>query len=145
VLWSVYPGKVTFTKPYFSEQLLLTFGDSGWYTSNESKISPQGGGWKALKKVQTTMTHLTNDPTREDIAKRLARVAGHANSLKRLWDEGRECDDMLTQIAAVRAGLDQVGKAILEHHIEHCVTMAVKHGEAEEAIRDLKAALDRFV
>ena len=31
---------------------------------------------------------------------------------------------MLTQIAAVRAGLDQVGKVILEHHIEHCVEKA---------------------
>jgi len=91
------------------------------------------------------MTHLQNDPSREDIAKRLARVAGHANSLKRLWEEGRECDDMLTQIAAVRAALDQVGKVILEQHIEHCVTKAVKHGEPDEAIRDLKDALDRFV
>jgi DNA-binding FrmR family transcriptional regulator len=98
-----------------------------------------------IKKVLSKMSHLTNDPSREDIAKRLARVAGHANSLKRLWDEGRECDDMLTQIAAVRAALDQVGKVILEHHIEHCVEKAVKHGEAEEAIRDLKDALDRFV
>ena len=91
------------------------------------------------------MSHLTNDPSREDIAKRLARVAGHANSLKRLWEEGRECDDMLTQISAVRAALDQIGKVILEHHIEHCVEKAVKYGEAEEAIRDLKDALDRFV
>ena len=126
-------------------KLLLTFGTYGWYTPLESKISPQEGGWIAIKKVLATMSHLTNDPSREEIAKRLARVAGHANSLKRLWDEGRECDDMLTQIAAVRAGLDQVGKVILEHHIEHCVTKAVKYGEAEEAIRDLKAALDRFV
>ncbi len=91
------------------------------------------------------MSHMTDDPSREEIAKRLARVIGHANSLKRLWEEGRECDDMLTQIAAVRAGLDQVGKIILEHHIEHCVTKAVKHGDAQEAIRDLKDALDRFV
>src|SRR5215471_7489441 len=99
----------------------------------------------AFEEVVLTMTHLTNDPSREDIAKRLARVAGHANSLKRLWEEERDCDDVLTQIAAVRAALDQVGKAILEHHIEHCVEKAVKYGEAEEAIRDLKAALDRFV
>ena len=99
----------------------------------------------ALKEVVSTMTHVTNDPSREDIAKRLARVAGHANSLKRLWEEGRDCDDMLTQIAAVRAALDQVGKAILEQHIEHCVTIAEKHSEADEAIRDLKDALDRFV
>ena len=91
------------------------------------------------------MAHVPNDPTRDEIAKRLARVAGHANSLKRLWEEGRDCDDMLTQIAAVRAALDQVGKAILEQHIEHCVNKAVKHGEPDEAIRDLKEALDRFV
>jgi CsoR family transcriptional regulator, copper-sensing transcriptional repressor len=97
------------------------------------------------ERVRFTLTHIQNDPTRDDIAKRLARVAGHANSLKRLWEEGRECDDMLTQIAAVRAALDQVGKAILEQHIEHCVNKAVKHGEPDEAIRDLKEALDRFV
>lgn len=97
------------------------------------------------RKFSANMTHLTNDPSRDEIAKRLARIAGHANSLKRLWDEGRDCDDMLTQIAAVRAALDQVGKVMLEHHIEHCVTKAVEHGEAEEAIRDLKDALDRFV
>ena len=91
------------------------------------------------------MSQLTNDPSREDIARRLARMAGHANSLKRLWEEGRDCDDMLTQIAAVRAALDQVGKAILEQHIEQCVTRAVRHSEPDEAIRDLKDALDRFV
>ncbi|HYX49289.1 MAG TPA: metal-sensing transcriptional repressor [Ktedonobacteraceae bacterium] len=91
------------------------------------------------------MTHLQNDQTRDDVAKRLARIAGHANSLKRLWEEGRDCDDMLTQIAAVRAALDQVGKVILEQHIEHCVNKAVKRGEPDEAIRDLKEALDRFV
>ena len=104
----------------------------------------QGGGIEQAERV-VTIVQFTHDPAREDIAKRLARVAGHAASLERLWEEGRECDDMLTQIAAVRAGLDQVGKTILEHHIEHCVTMAVKHGEADEAIRDLKGALDRFV
>ncbi len=93
----------------------------------------------------STMSHVTNDPSREEIARRLARVAGHANSLKRLWAEGRDCDEMLTQIAAVRAALDQVGKAILEQHIEHCVAKAVKHGEPDEAIHDLKDALDRFV
>ena len=97
------------------------------------------------KEIVEAMTHRTDPTTREEIAKRLARVAGHAQSLKRFWDEERDCDDMLTQIAAVRAALNQVGKAILEHHIEHCVTDAVEHGQADEAIQELKAALDRFV
>ncbi len=90
------------------------------------------------------MTHRT-EPTHEEIAKRLARVAGHAASLKRLWDEQTDSDDMLTQIAAVRAALDQVGRLILEHHIEHEVTEAVEHGSPDDAIRDLKKALDRFI
>ena len=90
------------------------------------------------------MSHRT-EPTHEEIVKRLARIAGHATSLKRMWDEDSDCDDMLTQIAAVRAALDQVGRLILEHHIEHKVTDAVAQGSPEDAIRDLKKALDRFI
>jgi CsoR family transcriptional regulator, copper-sensing transcriptional repressor len=90
------------------------------------------------------MSH-RDSPGGEKIAKRLAKVAGHANSLKRLWDEDRACEDILTQISAVRAALDQVGKVILAHHIEHRVNDAVERGHAEDIIKDLKDALDRFV
>jgi len=90
------------------------------------------------------MSHRTA-PTHEEIAQRLARIAGHATSLKRLWEEGRDYDDMLTQIAAVRAALDQAGRAILEHHIEQAVTQAVERGSPDEAIKDLMQALDRFI
>ncbi|HZU03818.1 MAG TPA: metal-sensing transcriptional repressor [Ktedonobacteraceae bacterium] len=83
--------------------------------------------------------------TREDIAHRLARLAGHANSLKRLWEEERNYQDMLVQIAAVRAGLDQVARAIVEQHLQEQISEAVSQGDAEMAIRELKAALDRFI
>ena len=90
------------------------------------------------------MSH-RNAAAREEVAKRLARIAGHAASLKRLWDEGRDCDDMLTQVSAVRAALDQVGKVILEQHIDHCVNEALERGRPDEAVRDLKQALDRLI
>ena len=83
--------------------------------------------------------------TREDIAHRLARIAGHANSLKRLWEEEREYDDLLIQIAAVRAALDQVARAILEHHLQQSITEAMAHQDPERALHELKEALDRFV
>jgi DNA-binding FrmR family transcriptional regulator len=81
----------------------------------------------------------------EDVAKRLARIAGHAASLKKMWEDERDCDEILTQISAVRAALDQVGKVILSYHIEHRVQEAVETGKAEAAVKDLKGALDRFV
>ncbi len=85
------------------------------------------------------------DPAREDVAKRLARIAGHAASLKRFWDEDRECVEMLTQISAVRAALDQVGKTILEQHIDHAMRDTLARGDAEDAARDLKKAIDRLL
>ncbi len=84
-------------------------------------------------------------PDREDVAKRLARIAGHAASLKRFWDEDRECVEMLTQISAVRAALDQVGKTILEQHVDHALRDALSHGDADDAARDLKKAIDRLI
>jgi CsoR family transcriptional regulator, copper-sensing transcriptional repressor len=83
--------------------------------------------------------------TREDIAHRLARIAGHANSLKRLWEEERNYRDMLIQIAAVRAGLDQVARAILEQHLQQSISEAVSQADAEIAFRELKDALDRLI
>jgi DNA-binding FrmR family transcriptional regulator len=83
--------------------------------------------------------------TREDIAHRLARIAGHATSLKRLWEEERNYQDMLIQIAAVRAGLDQVARAILEQHLQQSINEAVSQADSEIALRELKDALDRFV
>lgn len=83
--------------------------------------------------------------TREDIAHRLARIAGHANSLKRLWEEERDYDDMLIQIAAVRAALDQVARTILEQHLQHEITEAIATGQTDHLLRELNDALERFV
>ena len=92
------------------------------------------------------MSQPADEPSaREEITKRLARIAGHAQSLKRMWEEGRQIDDMLTQVAAVRAALDQAGRAMLELHIEESVAKAVQHAETADAIRELKEALDRFI
>ena len=65
-------------------------------------------------------------PNHEEIAKRLARVAGHANSLPRLWGKHRESDDILTQIA---------GR----------VQEAIDRGNADKVIRHLANTLDCFV
>ena len=95
-------------------------------------------------RIRSSMPHQTG-PGGEEVAKRLARLAGHAASLKRMWDEGRDCEEMLTQVSAVRAAIDQAGKVILEHHIEHQVHEAVAKGHAEDVVKDLIEALDRFV
>ena len=82
---------------------------------------------------------------RKDVKDRLARIAGHISGIQKMVDEDRECSELLTQIAAVRAALDNVGKILLEDHLESCIVDAVKSGNYEEFLEDLKKALSRFI
>jgi len=43
------------------------------------------------------------------------------------------------------AALDKVGKILLEDHLESCLVEAVKSGEYEERLRDLKDALAKYL
>jgi DNA-binding FrmR family transcriptional regulator len=52
---------------------------------------------------------------------RLRRIEGQVQGIQRMLENGRECEEVLTQIMAVRSSLDQVGLLLLEHHIESCI------------------------
>ena len=43
--------------------------------------------------------------------------------IERMIDEDRYCIDVLTQIAAVRTALEQVGAKLLEGHVTHCIAI----------------------
>lgn len=79
------------------------------------------------------------------IADQLARTAGHVSSIKRMVEDGRDCTDVLIQLAAVRSAIDRASKLVLEDHLESCVRGAASNGGADEEWDRLKKALDSFV
>ena len=58
--------------------------------------------------------------------------------------DGRDCAEVLIQIAAVRAAIENTGKVILQDHIQHCIVDAVEEGD-DQAIASLCAAIDKFM
>lgn len=76
----------------------------------------------------------------QDIRSRLARIEGHVRALARQFDTGADCDDLLTQAAAVRAAMSALMARLIEAHIEMCIKPCARRGEAEEALEGLKAA-----
>ncbi len=64
--------------------------------------------------------------------------------LQKMVEEDRYCADILLQIAAVRAALDQVGKLVLGSHVESCVADAIASGRPEERDRKLAELLEVF-
>jgi DNA-binding FrmR family transcriptional regulator len=57
----------------------------------------------------------------KSVGTRLRRIEGQVQGLQRMLEGGRDCEEVLTQIMAVRSSLDQVGLLLMEHHLEHCV------------------------
>jgi DNA-binding FrmR family transcriptional regulator len=75
---------------------------------------------------------------------RLKRIAGQVVGIQRMVDEDRYCVDVLLQIAAVRAALDQVGKLMLGAHVETCVADAFASGSAGERRKKTGELLEVF-
>lgn len=76
---------------------------------------------------------------------RLSRIEGHVRSIKEMVDSGRDCSEILIQIAAVQSALQQTGKLILEEHLERCITEAVQGGDQKEPLDKFKDALAKFI
>jgi len=78
------------------------------------------------------------------VLNRFSRAIGHMESVKRMVEEGRDCSEVLIQIAAVKSAVNNIGKMILEEHIRHCVVAAAATGD-QKVIEDLNKAIDTFV
>ncbi|MBI4545915.1 MAG: metal-sensitive transcriptional regulator [Gemmatimonadetes bacterium] len=73
---------------------------------------------------------------------RLKRIEGQVRGLQRMVAEGRYCADVLTQVSSVHEALRGVGKLLMRNHLEHCVTDALRSGEALEAERAYQEVLE---
>ena len=73
----------------------------------------------------------------------MSRAIGHMESIKRMFEDGLDCCDILIQIAAVKAAINNIGKIILEDHISHCVVDAIETGDTK-VLQDLTSAINIF-
>jgi CsoR family transcriptional regulator, copper-sensing transcriptional repressor len=70
-----------------------------------------------------------NAGDKSSIDRRLARLEGQVRGLRRMLSEDSYCCDVLTQVAAVRSALDQVGAEIAAAHVKSCI---LGHGSGSE-------------
>lgn len=56
-----------------------------------------------------------------DVLKRLRRAEGQIRGVIRMIEEGRECSEVVTQLAAVSRALDRAGFKIIATGLRQCV------------------------
>lgn len=77
------------------------------------------------------------------VVNRLSRAIGHLESVRRMVEDGRDCAEVLIQLAAVRSALNSTAKVILKDHMEHCLNdLSEDHADQLAALNE---AIDKFM
>lgn len=91
-----------------------------------------------------THTHTHSHEHTKAVLNRLSRAIGHLEAIKKMVENGRDCSEVLIQLSAVKAAINNTGKVILQDHIQHCLVDAIESGDMKE-IEELNKAIDRFI
>ena len=79
-------------------------------------------------------------PDQERLIRRLRRIEGQVRGLQRMVEEEKGCEEILTQLAAVRAALDRVGVFVISRRMQECLESTGEPVSPEA----LEAAFDVF-
>ena len=80
----------------------------------------------------------------KQVLNRLSRITGHLNAVKTMVETGRDCSEVLVQLAAVQSALAGASRVLLKEHIEHCIVHAVQAGD-QSAIEELNKAIKTLI
>lgn len=92
----------------------------------------------------TGHSHSHSHQQTKAVLNRISKAIGHLESIKRMIENGRDCSEVLIQIAAVKSAINNTGQIILKDHIEHCIVEAVEQQDYT-AIEELNKAIVSFM
>ena len=82
------------------------------------------------------------------ILTRLKRIEGQVRGLQRMVEEEAYCIDVLTQVSAASSALQSVAVKMLDEHLRHCVTEAVRStdpAETDRVLAEANKAIERLI
>lgn len=92
------------------------------------------------------------DPTNENpldpeqlqaLLHRLRRLEGQARGVQRMLQEGRDCQEVLVQLSAMKAALNRVAMHLIANNMERCIRTKEGH-EMNQQLEKLAHALANF-
>jgi DNA-binding FrmR family transcriptional regulator len=74
-----------------------------------------------------------DDETMASVVKRLKRAQGQIGGVIKMIEEGRDCADVVTQLAAASRALDRAGFKIIATGLEQCGSAGAGTADADRA------------
>lgn len=79
----------------------------------------------------------------KDLSNRLKRVEGQARGLQKMLEEGRGCDEVLTQLSAMRSAIGTIATMLLVENLQSCFVQGDL--ESNEALNRAKKLFSSFI
>jgi DNA-binding FrmR family transcriptional regulator len=74
-----------------------------------------------------------NNETMSSVVRRLRRAQGQIGGVIKMIEDGRDCAEVVTQLAAASRALDRAGFKIISTGLQQCALDGDATGEAERA------------
>ena len=85
----------------------------------------------------------SNNRRKEKVNHRLNRISGQIDGVKKMIEDDRYCDDILTQLSAIEKAVKSLSSVILERHMYSCITREVKDSNLE-VVDEMMTLFRRF-
>ena len=73
-----------------------------------------------------------DDEVQKNALRRLSIIEGQVRGLRKMIEGGTGCVEVLTQVSAIHEALRGVGKVVVRHHIETCVTEGLQTDKKQQ-------------
>jgi len=64
--------------------------------------------------------------SQEILLKRLRRIEGQVHGIEKMIVDGRDCESLITQLAAIRSAIESVGALMLNNYMKLCFRRDIK-------------------
>ena len=96
------------------------------------------------KKVAEAVDHYLDDEAKKALMNRLARLEGHMRFIRGMVDQRRCADEILLQVAAVKAAINKFSAVLLDHELKACVNTCMT-GDTDDRLEKITKILSTLL
>ncbi|NLB51655.1 MAG: metal-sensitive transcriptional regulator [Syntrophomonadaceae bacterium] len=87
---------------------------------------------------------LGQEETKQAVVRRLRRIEGQVRGIQKMIEDEKDCREILTQVAAVKSAINQVGLIVFENHAQQCIAKAF-HENSEDAFHEIVEMMGKLI
>ena len=86
---------------------------------------------------------LRTQEEKNNLEKRLNRIIGQMNGIKKMIEDNRYCSDIIIQLSAIDKAIKSLANLMIDNHIRTCVVEHIKNDDYSD-IEDISTFFKRF-